>query len=76
MFLEEEGVIPEGADAIHSQSISFTPDMLVRLEKECAVKPYTIQQKMGEAVFIPAGCAHQVSKRLDFLLSETNWFPR
>ena len=33
---------------------------LVALEKEHNVKPWRIYQNPGEAVFIPAGCAHQV----------------
>jgi mannose-6-phosphate isomerase-like protein (cupin superfamily) len=27
---------------------------------DVGVEPWTFEQKLGEAVFIPAGCAHQV----------------
>jgi lysine-specific demethylase 3 len=45
---------------IHSQSVYFTEDMLAELEARTGVRPFTIKQYTGEAIYIPAGCAHQV----------------
>jgi len=47
-------------DPIHSQCYYLGPPNLERLQKEFGVVPYTIHQSVREAVFIPAGCAHQV----------------
>jgi len=33
------------------------------------IEPWTFEQKLGEAVFIPAGCPHQVRNPAQFLLS-------
>jgi len=45
---------------IHSQTIYFTESMLAELKALYGVQPFTIKQRVGEAIFIPAGCAHQV----------------
>ena len=45
---------------IHAQGTYFTEDMLAELEKQTGVRPFTIKQCIGDAIFIPAGCAHQV----------------
>lgn len=47
-------------DPIHNQSVYLTPDMLNELATEYHVCPYVVHQRVGEAVFIPAGSAHQV----------------
>ncbi|CAK5275825.1 unnamed protein product [Mycena citricolor] len=54
-----------GQDPIHSQQIYLEDDMRLRLWQERGVKSYRILQKTGEAVFIPAGCAHQVRNMSD-----------
>ncbi|KAI8138600.1 hypothetical protein BJV82DRAFT_565069, partial [Fennellomyces sp. T-0311] len=48
-------------DPIHDQWIYLNDVLLKRLEKEHGVKSWRIYQNPGDAVFIPAGCAHQVS---------------
>lgn len=58
-FLEKAGFSGPG-DSIHSQQIYLTPSALDRLYNEFHVKPYLIKQYPGDAVFIPAGCPHQV----------------
>jgi hypothetical protein len=58
-FLREEGFTGHG-DPIRSQSFYVTPDMLQRLEATYSVRPYAIYQHPGDAIYIPAGCAHQV----------------
>jgi lysine-specific demethylase 3 len=49
-------------DSIHSQMIYLTPHLLKLLFAKYRIKPYTIFQYPGEVVFIPAYCAHQVSR--------------
>ena len=47
-------------DPIHSQQCYLDIALRYELWTEYGVKSYRIYQKPGEAVFIPAGCAHQV----------------
>ena len=50
-------------DPIHDQSWYLDEELRTRLLKEYGVHGYTIVQCMGDAVFIPAGAAHQVGWR-------------
>nr|KAJ0224187.1 hypothetical protein LSAT_V11C100049590 [Lactuca sativa] len=43
---------------IHDQTFYLTMEHKKRLKQE--YEPWTFEQKLGEAVFIPAGCPHQV----------------
>ncbi|XP_071912794.1 lysine-specific demethylase JMJ27-like isoform X1 [Coffea arabica] len=45
---------------IHDQSIYLTMEHKRRLKEEYGIEPWTFVQKLGDAVFIPAGCPHQV----------------
>ncbi|KAL3633581.1 hypothetical protein CASFOL_022343 [Castilleja foliolosa] len=45
---------------IHDQSFYLTSYHKAKLKEEFGVEPWTFVQKLGEAVFIPAGCPHQV----------------
>ena len=47
-------------DPIHNQDYYLTPSMLTELQEQYGVRPWEVIQKVGHAVFIPAGCAHQV----------------
>ena len=49
-------------DPIHSQTFYLDTEQRRRLADEFGVKSYRIYQCPGEAVFIPAGCAHQVCR--------------
>jgi hypothetical protein len=62
-FLVEEGFKRFG-DVIHSQEIYVNDAMLGRLYDKHNIRPHVICQRQGEAVFIPAGGAHQVCHRL------------
>lgn len=52
-------------DPIHAQSFYLDPTLRKQLYDEHDVKSYRFYQKPGEAVFIPAGCAHQVCNLAD-----------
>ncbi|CAL1397569.1 unnamed protein product [Linum trigynum] len=45
---------------IHDQCFYLTLEHKKRLKEEFGVEAWTFEQKVGEAVFIPAGCPHQV----------------
>lgn len=59
----------EYRDPIHSQLFYLDSDHRRRLYEEEKVYSWRIYQKPGEAVFIPAGCAHQVSRVVCFILA-------
>ncbi|KAF3942276.1 hypothetical protein ABW19_dt0203847 [Dactylella cylindrospora] len=50
----------EPTDPFHRQNCYLTIEDLENLDKDHAVKSYRIFQRPGDAIMIPAGCAHQV----------------
>ncbi|TFY60066.1 hypothetical protein EVG20_g7560 [Dentipellis fragilis] len=52
-------------DPIHSQQIYLDSEMRKELFDDFGIKSYRVYQRPGEAVFIPAGCAHQVCNLAD-----------
>ncbi|KAK8967452.1 hypothetical protein KSP40_PGU010185 [Platanthera guangdongensis] len=62
---------------IHDQTFYLNERHKKHLKEEFNVEPWTFEQHLGEAVFIPAGCPHQVRNRqscikvaLDFVSPE------
>lgn len=62
---------------IHDQTLYLNERHKKQLKEEFNVEPWTFEQYLGEAVFIPAGCPHQVRNRqscikvaLDFVSPE------
>lgn len=51
-------------DPIHCQKYYLGPSQLSQLREQYDVIPFTFQQAVGEAVYIPAGCPHQESCRV------------
>jgi JmjC domain, hydroxylase len=67
-FLQNESAVGfQGpGDPIHNQTIYLTPMLLQLLSDMYDVYPYVIHQHPGDAIVIPANCAHQVSLLLPY----------
>ena len=60
-FLRETHDDLQSCDPIHVQSVYLSEAMLSDLALRYNVRPWVVHQRVGDVVFIPAGCAHQVS---------------
>ena len=59
-FLNATRADLDGQDPIQSQTVYLTDGELEQLAIRYKVAPWTIYQRPGDMVFIPAGCPHQV----------------
>lgn len=64
-YLAATRTLAEGEDPIHVQQHFLDTVDRQRLWYEYGVRSWRIYQKQGDAVFIPAGCAHQVCNLAD-----------
>ncbi|XP_060179469.1 lysine-specific demethylase JMJ26-like isoform X8 [Lycium barbarum] len=53
-------LLPQVVHPIHDQTFYLSTEHKRRLKKEYGIEPWTFVQKLGEAVFVPAGCPYQV----------------
>lgn len=63
-FLGERFKLANGLDPIHSQQFYLDERLRMELYTKTGVRSHRVIQRQGEAVFIPAGCAHQVCTTL------------
>ncbi|KAL7152960.1 hypothetical protein ABFS83_04G133500 [Erythranthe nasuta] len=63
---------------IHEKSIYLTMEHKMKLKEEYGIEPWTFVQRLGDAVFVPAGRPHQVrnlklctSMSIDFVSAES-----
>ncbi|CAM8994374.1 unnamed protein product [Rhodiola kirilowii] len=52
--------VSQVVDPIHDQTFYLSTEHKKKLKEEYGIEPWTFTQKLGDAVFIPAGCPHQV----------------
>jgi lysine-specific demethylase 3 len=62
-FLIDRFGLASGLDPIHSQQFYLDKQLRAELYAKTGVRSHQVIQRQGEAVFIPAGCAHQVCNR-------------
>ncbi|KAJ7620116.1 hypothetical protein FB45DRAFT_929501 [Roridomyces roridus] len=62
-YLQDKGDF--AGDPIHDQDTYLSEDDRRDLQDKCGVRGYRVVQKPGDAIFIPAGCAHQVCNLSD-----------
>ena len=61
-FIQKRGLYAGVGDPIHAQMIFLTDEVIQQFTDQHNFPIWRIRQRLGDAVFIPAGCAHQVSQ--------------
>ncbi|KAJ2914460.1 hypothetical protein MD484_g5929, partial [Candolleomyces efflorescens] len=64
-FLRKRHALGPHYDPIHGQQYYLDDALRAQLYKDTGVCSFRVYQRPGEAIFIPAGCAHQVSNLAD-----------
>ncbi|KIK65763.1 hypothetical protein GYMLUDRAFT_39289 [Collybiopsis luxurians FD-317 M1] len=64
-YLKEKFPNSHPTDPIHGQQVFLDEDMRKELADKWGVSSFRVYQRPGEAIFIPAGCAHQVCNLAD-----------
>ena len=59
-FIKICGLFQGAGDPIHAQAIFLTDETIQKFTAQHKFPIWRIHQRLGDAVFIPAGCAHQV----------------
>lgn len=59
-ILKKGLALAEDGSPIHGQRVYLDENHIQEMSAITGLKPFTIQQRKGDAVFIPANCAHQV----------------
>ena len=62
-FIQAEYGLVESKDPIHEQEFYLSDEMINRVVDQYHVRRWRVEQRVGDAIFIPAGCAHQVRQR-------------
>ncbi|KAL0960715.1 hypothetical protein HGRIS_005741 [Hohenbuehelia grisea] len=60
-FLRERFRCEDTRDPLHTQNLYLSPKDLAALERDYRIRPYTAAQTSFNAIFVPAGCAYQVT---------------
>lgn len=63
-FLSEHDDSHAGEDPLFAKKFVLKQDDLDRLFLDRGVRPMRIEQEVGDAIMVPAGCAHQVRTHL------------
>ncbi|KAF7789190.1 hypothetical protein EIP86_000127 [Pleurotus ostreatoroseus] len=70
-YLRKTKHLDESSNPIHCQQYFLTPEEARDIEKQ-GMRVFIIRQSPGHAVFIPAGCVHQVRELSTLVNSVTN----
>ena len=75
-FIQTKHLRFQNLDPIQSHAVYLSPQLLGELKRERGIVPKVIEQRVGDAVCIPAKCLHQVcqcSCPLSFLIFHRIW---
>ena len=59
-FILDKGLYSGEVDPIHAQVVFLSDELIRAFMAQHKVPIWRVLQRLGDAVFVPAGCAHQV----------------